>query len=388
MIRWLTALVAAVVWQAAPLQAAPLPPPPPVPAAIPVALLVDLGSGQTLYARDPARRFMPASVTKVMTAYTAFRLVEQGRLRLDAQFLYTPELEAAWYGEGSNMFLRAGERPTIDQLLLGVTTVSGNDASVALAEAATGSLDAWLALMNAEAARLGMRDTHFASASGFPDGGRTYTTAHDLALLGEALTQEFPGLYRRFFGHRSLTWRGLTQVNHDPITGRVLGADGMKTGFTNEAGYTFLGSAERNGRRLVMVLAGSPRGSMRDEAARGLIEWGFAQFRLAPLFAPGAIVGQARVQEGSRRHVALVAPDGVAVSLPLGAQPAPGGAWRLAIAYDGPLRAPLDAGEEVATLRLLDGETVVMETPLVAGEAVARAGLWRRIVNGLAGLVA
>lgn len=353
----------------------------PVPDDIPVALLVDLSTGQTLFAREPQRRFVPASVTKVMTAYTAFKLVDEGKLSLDRQFLYTHELEQQWYAEGSNMFLRAGERPTIGQLLLGITTVSGNDASVAMAVAATGSLDAWLALMNENARELGMADTHFGSPNGYPDGGQTYTSARDLVLLGEAITQDYPGLYRRYFGHRGMTWRNITQDNHDPVTGRVPGADGLKTGFTSEAGYTFLGTAERDGRRLMMVLAAAPNMRLRDATARELLEWGFAEFDPQTVFEEGAIVGTARVQNGAEQEVGLRLPADFKAALPEEGM----GEISLRIAYRGPIAAPVYAGDTVARLQLLEGERVVLEAPLVAAQAVDEANPLERIANAFAG---
>ena len=350
----------------------------PVPEEIPVGLLVDLSTGQTLFAREPDRRFVPASVTKVMTAYTAFKLIEEGELRLDMPFLYSPALEDEWYNEGSNMFLRAGERPTVAQLLLGITTVSGNDASVALAVAATGSLENWVGLMNANAKALGMRNTHFGSANGFPDGGQTYTTANDLAILGGAVTQEFPGLYRQFFGHRSLRWREITQGNHDPVTGRVDGADGLKTGYTNEAGFTFLGSAERDERRLIMVLAGSPDGRVRDTASRKLLEWGFANFERKVLIEEGTIVGSARVQDGSAQRVNLRLPKDFAIALPKGSTP---DRWNVTIVYRGPIEAPINAGEPIANLRLsIDGDNA-LEVPLEAAVDIHSANPLQRVAN-------
>ena len=369
--------VAALAWPSAPA----IPAEAPVPDDIPIALLVDLSTGQVLYEREADRRFVPASITKVMTAYTAFRLVDEGELRLDMPYLYSAALEEEWYGEGSTMFLRAGERPTIAQLLLGITTVSGNDASVAMAMASTGSLDEWLDLMNANAQDLGMRNTHFGSPNGFPDGGQTYTTATDLAILGEAITQRYPGLYRRFFGHRSLRWRNIAQANHDPVTGRVEGADGMKTGYTNEAGFTFLGSAEREERRLVMVLAGSPTESLRDEASRDLLEWGFSGFERRTVLTEGARVGSARVQDGATRQIGLRLTEDFTVALP---QNADAVRWQVEIVYRGPIQAPIAAGDTVAQLRLtIDGDTV-LERPLEATESVGRANPVQRIANAFA----
>ncbi len=355
--------------------------PAPVPDEIPVALLVDLWTGQQLYAREPHRRFMPASVTKVMTAYTAFKLVGEGKLKLDRRFLYTQALEDEWYAEGSNMFLRAGERPTIGQLLLGITTVSGNDASIAIAEAATGSTGAWLDLMNANAAALGMNDSHFGSPNGYPDGGKTYTTADDLVKLGRAVTQDYPTLFHRFFGHRRLKWGEITQANHDPITGQVEGGDGLKTGYTAEAGYTLVGTAERGGRRLIVVLAGSPTARMRDTAGRNLIEWGFREFSPERLFAAGSEMGRAQVQDGASRSVGLSLDNDFAAALPAD----PANTMQLAIAYRGPVEAPIAKGDPIARLQLRDANgTVVVDAPLLATQDVPKAGLFRRIGNAFA----
>ena len=355
----------------------------PVPAEIPVALLVDLSSHQILFAREAGRRFMPASVTKVMTAYTAIKLIAQGKLKPSRQVEISKELADKWSGEGSSMYLLAGERPTIEQLLLGATTVSGNDATVAIGTAVTGSVAGWTALMNANAADLGMDQSYFGSPNGFPDEGHTFSTAHDLALLGEALVTRYPELYHHYIGHRTMTWRGFTQTNHDPVTGRVIGADGMKTGFTNEAGYTFLGTAERDGRRLIVVLAGAPNHQLRDAAARQLLEWGFARFGSRPIFPPGTIVGSARVQEGTVRSVALRTPVEIGVTSPAGRHLVP----KLSILYRGPLEAPIAKGEAVARLRVETPGLRPVEIPLHAAEEVPKAGPLHRLINGLAAML-
>jgi D-alanyl-D-alanine carboxypeptidase (penicillin-binding protein 5/6) len=370
-------LLAGALLLAAPASAAPAP----VPASIPVALVVDLSTGQQLFAREENRRFLPASVVKVMTAYTAFRLITDGRLSSGMRYQISPQLEDEWSGEGSSMFLLAGERPTVGELLLGATTVSGNDASVALALAASGSVAGWVDLMNQNAAELGMADTHFGSANGFPDQGRTFTSAHDLALLGTAVVTRYPGLYRRYFGHRTLIWRGRVQQNHDPVTGRVPGADGMKTGFTTEAGFTFLGSGQRDGRRIVLVLAGAPTAEIRDDAARALLEWSLSGFTTRQLAPAGASVGQALVQDGSQASVPLRTAAPVRLSLPVGEA----AAVTMTVRYQGPLLAPLDEGDQVATLHLDIAGHPALDVPLEAATSVAKAGFFRRIGNGLAG---
>ncbi|RKF23601.1 D-alanyl-D-alanine carboxypeptidase [Altericroceibacterium spongiae] len=344
-------------------------------------MLIDLSSGQTLFKRDPERRFMPASTTKIMTVYTAFELISHGKLKLDETIEISPEIAEEWSGEGSSMFLKAGDHVTIAQLMTGITTVSGNDACVALAVHAAGSLDKWLAMMNENAAFLGMKDSHFGSPNGYPDEGKTFTSAQDLAILASALVKRHPDLYQRFFGHHGMVYNGIAQSNHDPITGKVPGADGIKTGYTRQAGYNFVGSAFRSGRRLIMVLAGSPTSRMRDETARKLINWGYDDFENRLLVPARAEIGTARVQDGALNSVTLRPRDDVVATVPVGGTVSP----KLTIRYRGPVKAPIAKGQEVARLHIeIPGQTP-HEVPLVASHAVARANMLQRLVNGVEG---
>ena len=351
----------------------------PVPDEIPIVLLADLSSGQTLFMREANRRFVPASVTKVMTAYTAFDLVDQGKLPLSRKVIISEQLADEWSGEGSTMFLQAGEQPTIGDLLAGITTVSANDGAVALAVTSSGSIGAWLAMMNAKARQLGMRDTYFGTANGWPDEGRTFTTAHDLAILADALTRRHPVLYRWFFGRSEMTWRNITQSNHDPITGRIEGADGIKTGFTRQSGFNFLGSAKRDGRRLVMILAGAPSARLRDDTARKLMQWGFAEFDKKHLLPGGVKVGQARVQDGAQGDVVLETRDEVMASLPKGSS----SDAQLTVRYRGPVQAPIAKGQVIGSLRVSIAGQDPFEVPLVAGEAVSKANAFQRVYNSV-----
>jgi D-alanyl-D-alanine carboxypeptidase (penicillin-binding protein 5/6) len=355
---------------------------PPVPDEIPVALLIDLSSGQTLFAREADRRFVPASVTKVMTAYTAFRLIEQGKITPETPVTISQEVAELWSGEGSSMFLEAGDQVTVGELLLGVTTVSANDGAVALAMAAVGSQDAWLKLMNENAAELGMRDTYFGTPNGWPDEGRTYTSARDLAILAEALTTRYPELYHRYIGHHGMQYNGIAQNNHDPITGVVDGADGIKTGYTRQAGYNFLGSAERHGRRLVMVIAGSPTASLRNTTARDLLRWGFDAFESRVVLPAELPVGHAQVQNGATDEVALRTERAVLASVPSERA----GDVRLSIRYRGPVEAPIAKGQQVAFLRVEVPGQQPHDVPLIAAEPVERANVIERLRNGLLGL--
>lgn len=357
--------------------------PAPVPAEVPIALLVDLSSGQLLYTRNPDRRFVPASIVKAMTVYSAFELIEQGKLDPTQTFVFSEAAARDWRRTGSTMFLEAGQAVSVNDLLMGITTVSANDGSVVLGEGYAGSLEGWVRIMNANARALGMTQSHFGNPNGFPDGAMTFTTARDLVTLARALTIDHTGLYKRFFGHRGLNTNGFAQDNHDPLTGRVEGADGIKTGFTNQAGFGFLGSAQRGERRLVIVVAGAAEEPMRDETARALIEWGFDNFRSTQLFAGEANVGRARVQDGEEDQVVLKTEQPIRFSVPKQA----GDKVILAITYDGPLRAPVKKGETVAELVITAEGMMPSRVPLVAAENVAKAGIFRRIRNAFAGLV-
>ncbi len=345
----------------------------------PVAMLVDLSSGQVLHARDPDRRFVPASVTKVMTLYLAFEQIAAGKLDPDQVFAMSPALARDWRRKGSTMFLEPGEPVRVHDLLLGIANVSANDGAVVLAEGAAGSIAAWTAAMNRTARSLGMHGSHFASPNGWPDEGRTFTTARDLVTLARALVTRHPDAFGYYVGRAGFAYKGIAQVNHDPMIGRVPGADGIKTGFTNEAGFTYLGTAVRDGQRLVLVLAGVESARLRARLARAYTEWGFAAFDRKHLFAPGSVVGSARVQDGAARHVRLVARGPVAINLPRGQSPS----LSAVIRYDGPLRAPIAKGEEIAVLEITGPGLPPARIPLVAAEAVAKAGPLARIRNAL-----
>lgn len=354
----------------------------PDPQVAPIALMIDLSSGQTLFAREPDRRFMPASITKVMTVFLAFELMSEKRLFPRQVFTMSDQAFKDWHRVGSTMFLGDRQRVTVDELLHGITTVSANDGAIVLAEGAAGSVPKWVAMMNAKAREIGMRDSHFGLPNGWPDGGQTYVTARDLATLAQALLTRHPELYHRYFGQHRLSFNGIEQVNHDPVTGVVPGADGIKTGFTNQAGYGFLGTAQRNGRRLVMVIGASPGGMVRRHAARDFLEWGFQAFDSRRLFTKGTQIGTAEVQDGAARSVELVAPGSIRVALPKESAPR----VTLALRYEGPLRAPIAKGEEVAELEIKVDGISDSTVPLVAAQAVPKANLLQRLGNGVAGL--
>jgi serine-type D-Ala-D-Ala carboxypeptidase (penicillin-binding protein 5/6) len=379
--RWLSLLLASAAL-AGPATAR-VPAPPPEVDTIPVALLVDLGSGQVLHARKPDLAFVPASMTKVMTAYVAFQEIASGRLALDHRFTVREETARQWKGRGTSMYLDAGERVSADDLLRGIMTASANDASVVLAEGYAGSVQAWSLLMNEAAQRLNLTGSRFNTSNGWPDGGRTYVTARDLATLSQAMLTRYPGLYRRYAGNKTMVWKGRTLTSRDPVMGVVPGADGIKTGYTREAGYNFLGSAERDGRRLVMVIAGARSEDQRSRAARAFLEWGYSAWRMRPLWKSGDVVGEARVQGGDARSVGLVAPRDLHASLPRDGDEQ----IALKIVYRGPVHAPIAKGARIAELEIAVDGMEPGRVPLEAAHSVGAAGPMDRLWNGFMNLV-
>jgi serine-type D-Ala-D-Ala carboxypeptidase (penicillin-binding protein 5/6) len=364
---------------------------PPFETAAPIAFMMDLSSGAVLFEKDADRRIPPASMAKIMTTHVAFDLIDRGELSLDKMCTVRPETWRQWHGPqaGSTMFLSPGEEVSVRNLLHGIVTLSGNDATVVLAECISGTEPAFVALMNRKSQELGLRNSRWGNPVGWPDGGATYTTARDLAILAADDIRAHPALYREFYGQREFTWgqtmgsnRPITQANRNPLLGRVPGADGLKTGHTNEAGYGFTGSAEQNGRRLVMVVAGLSGFNQRIEESVRFMQWGFNAWQARPLFAQGARIGAARVQRGSAGDVGLVAPRDLAVTIPAGL----GQDVRAKIVYQGPLRAPIEEGQHVADLVVETPGLPAQTMPLVAERAVGEAGFFGRMWAGLKSL--
>ncbi len=255
-----------------------------------------------------------------------------------------------------------------------------------LAECIAGTEQAFTDQMNSLGKKIGLTNSHFGTANGWPDNGVTYVTARDLATIAKATIEHHPKLYKEFYSLPNFTWgktlgsgQDITQANRNPILGHVPGADGLKTGHTDEAGYGFTGSADQNGRRLIEVLAGLPSWNARVQESTRLIEWGFNAWTDKPLFQQGAKVGSAKVQLGSSSEVPLVAPRNLAVTLPAGLS---SGSIQTKIRYEGPLMAPIKKGQEVAQLVVTTGDTEPQIVPLVAGEDVGRAGLFGRMWLG------
>ena len=359
-----------------------------------VAYMVDLSSGAVLYAKNADVRMPPASMAKMMTSHIAMNLIEKGELKPDKMCQVRPETWQRWHGPaaGSTMFLSPGEQVSVDNLLKGIVTLSGNDASVVLAECLAGTEQAFAAQMNAEAKRLGMNNSNFGNSNGWPDEGVTYTTARDLAALAKATIETTPELYKRYYTMENFTWgrtlgggQPITQANRNPLLGRVTGADGLKTGHTEEAGYGFTGSAIQNGRRIIMVVAGLDSFNQRIEESVKFMNWGFLSWKSQPLFEKGKKVAEAQVQLGDSATVGLIAPRNLAVTLPSAIL---NDGVRVKVVYNGPLKAPIAQGQHVADLVVQTGDTPPQTMPLIAEKAVDEAGFFGRMWMGLKSLFA
>ncbi|MBV9840367.1 MAG: D-alanyl-D-alanine carboxypeptidase [Sphingomonadaceae bacterium] len=366
---------------------------PPFDTTAPIAFMQDMNSGAILFAKNENQRMPPASMAKMMTVYVAFDLIKRGELKLSTQFQVRPETWQKWHGPaaGSTMFLSPGESVSVADLLSGIITLSGNDACIVLAEGIAGTEPAFVNLMNEQAKRIGLTNSHFGTANGWPDNDVTMVTARDLATLAEATIRDYPDLYKAFYSKPNFTWgktmgagTAITQENRDPLLGRVPGADGLKTGHTDEAGYGFTGSAQQDGRRLVMVLAGMKSWDERVTQSVDFMNWGLHAWKAKPLFGKGHHVSEATVQLGSAGSVGLVAPTDLAVTVPAGIVSE---GMKVAVVYQGPLKAPIKAGEHIADLVVTTPEGPAQTMPLVAESDVGKAGFFNRVAAGLRSLI-
>ena len=353
------------------------------------AFLIDLSSGAVLLSKNADVRMPPASMAKMMTTNVAFELIKKGDLKLDKACTVRPETWQKWHGPqaGSTMFLSPNEQVTVDELLKGIITLSGNDASVVLAECIAGTEEAFVDIMNENARRLGLTNSHFGNSNGWPDEGRTYVSARDLATLARAEIENHPDLYKKYYSLTEYTHgqtlgsgAAITQANRNPLLGKVPGADGLKTGHTDEAGYGFTGSAEQNGRRLIMVVAGLDSFNQRINESVRLMQWGFNAWQAKPLFKKDTVIGNARVQLGSSSEVPLVAPRDLSLTIPAGVLSKVG---KMQIRYKGPVKAPIAKGQHIADLVVTTSDSGEQVMPLVAAEAVGEAGFFTRAWIGL-----
>ena len=353
--------------------------------AAPIAFLKDLQTGRILLAKDADKRIPPASMGKMMSVYVAFKLIKSGEANLEQPILVREETWKKWNNQGSTMFLDVNSQVSVENLLHGIVTLSGNDACVVLAEGLGGTEANYVALMNREAKRLGLKSSNFANTNGWPDPNE-YVTARDLAMIAEATIRDFPDLYARFYQKEGFTWgktmgagQAITQGNRNPLLGKVAGANGLKTGHTEEAGYGFTGSAVQNGRRLVMVVAGLSSFGERVSASVDFMNWGFAAWQNIPLGKKGQVMGKVAISGAADPSIDAVAGKDLFVTLPRGF----GMERKTSIEALPGLSAPLKAGQQVGNLVVTMPGQQPLKAPLVTPVAIEEAGMFRRAWNWL-----
>ena len=345
------------------------------------ALLMEMETGDVLFSKDPETPFPPASMSKMMTVYLAFDQIREGSLSLEDSTRVSDEAWRRWAGtEASLMFLGAGEEVSVRDLLYGIIVSSGNDACTVLAEMMSGTEDAFALWMNEKAAEIGMTNSQFKNASGWPADDQ-YTTAHDLALLAEKTIRDYPEFYEIYaektytYGKDFRTGEAITQSNRNPLIYRMDGADGLKTGHTEAAGYGLTGSAIRNGRRLIVVVAGLDSVSARARESQSLLEYGFRAFDSYSIFDAGDQIGEADVWLGKTGTVPLIVKDPLKLTLSRRDRTA----LKMVLRYDNPIPSPIEKGQPVATVTLSAPDLGERQIPVLAGESIEPVSGFGRI---------
>jgi D-alanyl-D-alanine carboxypeptidase (penicillin-binding protein 5/6) len=348
--------------------APPVPPPPTLEAT--AWILVDQASGQMLAGHRADVRIEPASITKLMTAYAVFHALRDGKLTLETA---VPISERAWRSEGSGTYLDVNTRVPVDVLIQGMIVQSGNDATIALAEAIAGTEDTFAALMNQYAERLGMRESHFQNSTGLPGANHQMSVA-DIAKLTRAIIAEFPDYYR-WYSQREFTWNNIRQPNRNGLLQRDPTFDGVKTGMTEAAGYCLVSSAKRDDMRLIAVVAGTRSMKAREDASLALINYGFNFFETRKLQAGAVELAQHRIYKARGGRAAVGLAEDLVVTLPRGI------AERVEISIELAPRvfAPLSVSDRVGVLRATAGGKVLAEAPLHPLVDVPRGNIFRRI---------
>ena len=337
------------------------------------ALVLDISTGEILLDKNSNMKTYPSSMTKIMTALVAFEKIKNGTLSLDQEFLVSKK---AWKMGGSKMFIEVDERVKVFDLLLGIIVQSGNDASIALAEGISGTEETFAIEMNNLAKKIGLTDTNFVNSSGWPNDSH-YTTAKDLALLAKYTVENHPELYQ-MYELNEFTYNGIKQDNRNPLLFTFDGADGFKTGYTEAAGYGIVGSAERGGRRLIIVLNGLESSRSRAQESLRLMDWGFNNFELVNFFEKNELVFQANTWLGKKEKVELVAIEDIKVSIPK----AQLSSANVDVLIEEPIQTPISKGDVIANLQISYADKKV-SFPLAAGEDIEQKGFFSRISSAL-----
>ncbi len=346
----------------------------PPPVAARAWLLLDVGSGQVLTAENPDQRIEPASLTKLMTAYLAFAAVKGKTLSLDQTIPVSPK---AWKVPGSKMFIEPQTPVTVKELLHGMIVQSGNDACVALAEDIAGSGEAFAQLMNKEAVRLGLKNTHFENATGLPHPSHL-TTVRDLSVLATALIRDFPEFYS-IYSVKEYTYNKIKQPNRNRLLFLDPTVDGVKTGHTDSAGYCLIASAKRNDRRLLSVVVGTTSDSVRAQESQKLLNWGYLAYDTVKVYSANQAVNEPRVWKGKENTVKAGFLNDFVLSVPKG----DADKLKANVVSQQPLLAPIAKGQQIGTLQLSLGDKPIGEYPLVAIDEVPQAGWFGRLWDAL-----
>jgi serine-type D-Ala-D-Ala carboxypeptidase (penicillin-binding protein 5/6) len=349
----------------------------------PTAILIEASSGSVLFEKNADELRAPSSMMKLMTAEVVFHALKQGDIKLTDEYQVS---ENAWRKGGapagnSTMFAVLHSRISVDDLLHGAIVQSGNDACMVLAEGIAGSESAFAEMMTKRARELGLTRSTFANSNGLPDPGNKMTV-RELAMLARIIIQTYPEFYK-LFGEKEFTWNKIKQPNRNPLLNSLEGADGLKTGYTKEGGYGMVGSAVQNGTRLIVVINGLEDPEDRASEAKKMLEWGFRNFETRTLFAAEQPVGYARVFGGDSRSVKLASREPIKVMV----QKNGNDKLIARVVYNGPVRAPIEAGQQVGVVKVWRGANIAVETPVYAAEPVGKGSTMRRAIDGVSELV-
>jgi D-alanyl-D-alanine carboxypeptidase (penicillin-binding protein 5/6) len=347
------------------------------------ALLMDFDSGSVLFQKNADQPMPPASMAKLMTMEVVFNALHTGELDFDTPFNISQDVwrRGGANSGGSTMFAALNSDIRLEDLMRGVIVQSGNDAAMAIAEGMAGSEDAFAGLMNIRARKIGLENSNFTNSTGLPDPDQR-VTARDLAYLARHIIKTYPELYK-IYSEPDFKWNKVNQRNRNPILGKVAGADGLKTGYTEASGYGLVGSATQNGRRIIMVLNGMESKRQRSVEAVKMMRWSFRAFKPLDLFDEGEVVGEATLYGGEKSGVELKAQGPLRIFVPVGFQDR----LKADIVFTGPIMAPVEAGTKLAKLQVkIDGK-VSQETPLFAAEDVAVGSVTQRAMDAAQELI-
>jgi D-alanyl-D-alanine carboxypeptidase (penicillin-binding protein 5/6) len=349
----------------------------------PTAILIESTSGSVLFEKNADELRAPSSMMKLMTAEVVFHSLKQGEIKLTDEFRVS---ENAWRkggapAGGSTMFAAINSKISVDDLLHGAIIQSGNDSCMVLAEGIAGNERAFAEMMTQRARELGMPRSTFANSNGLPDPGNKMTV-RELAKLSRYIIQIYPDFYK-LFGEKEFTWNKIRQQNRNPLLNSLEVADGLKTGYTKEGGYGMVGSAVQNGVRLIAVINGLDDPDDRASETKKLLEWGFRNFEVRTLFAAEQPIGYAKVFGGASRSVKLASHEPVKVMVQKN------GSDKLIarLVYSGPVRAPIESGQQVGVVKVWRGGNVAVETAVFAAESIGKGSTMRRAIDGASELV-